>query len=680
MNSDNNTTLQRYAELMIEKIKQVNADDWKKPWFTPQFKGFPQNLSGRAYNNFNKALLYFVCDKYKYQTPVFTTFNQAKNENIFILKGSRSFPVMFYDLKIVDKVTGQSITRDNYNNLSKLEQKRYNVIPIQKYYNVFNLDQTNFCDKYPEKWANLKKQFSIDSTLSNDNYKNHLLDKAIENKTWICPIELKMQSEAFYSPSEDLIILPKKEQFYKGKEFYYTVLHEMAHSTGHPERLKRQGGMFGSPQYAKEELIAELSSAVAGRDMGMDVFPREENAQYLKDWLTGITNDPKYIMGILNDVNKAVTMIEEGIGVDKENVSEKQGIVISCFSEDEYLALKGYGSPFYSEPAMHKGKQKTAHQQEQLLNINLQRSNKYVSERNALKEEYRKKIASGELRQPTRVERIIKAANGHPDLESTQAARRLALTHGISWRSEKNNLPAIYQYYYDSNQQLHAKYYQEGTTYDRFVWKNEDKYILCTGSRSGGDYVEHILPPEEINEIQKISSVDFQSSDSIKEQYTTNLDFSESYSKLNVITERFSQLGHTKIVQSLQEHKQPIEDFFKNREIKYSIENIPITSNAGKELTGDIIIQKQDNKKICNIENLSIRDFYTNRIDPLNSGNIDFSMQSQESITQLLSGQKVKMTNKSGTSSLVRLNKTITGWGISAAKQTFNEASSSAEI
>lgn len=134
-----NPALEKYAELMIEKMKEVHSSNWTKPWFTSRFKGFPQNLTGRSYNNQNKVLLYFICDKYKYKTPIFVTFNQARNEKIQVLKGAKAFPISYYDLIIKDKITGKRITREFYKDLSHAEQEKYKVIPFLKYYNVFNL-------------------------------------------------------------------------------------------------------------------------------------------------------------------------------------------------------------------------------------------------------------------------------------------------------------------------------------------------------------------------------------------------------------------------------------------------------------------------------------------------------------------------------------------------------------
>lgn len=514
MSNQVNPALEKYANLMIEKMKEVEASDWHKPWFSQQFRGLPQNLSGRTYNNLNKAMLYFLCEKYNYQTPVFLTFAQAQKENVLIIKGQSSFPVSYYELNIKNLTTGERVTKEFYNSLSKTEQKKYKVIPFLRYFNVFNLDQTNFAEKYPEKWEIIKKQFCINEAII-DGYRNQLIDQTIEKQTWVCPIELKEQNHAFYSPGTDSITLPTMKQFPNGKEFYYTALHEMAHSTGHPERLSRKFGYQGTLLYAHEELIAELSSAVTGRDLGLAVLPRKENAQYLKGWLSEITNDSKYILNILQDVNKAVTMIEEGIGLNAEQNNSQEAIIspTPVMTEDEYLASKGYRDSFYSESAL-----KGICQQEKSLNFNIERSKKYLTERAAIKKEYQSLLDRGEIRQPTRVEQIIKAANEHPDLESTQAARRIALAEGISWQPERSNLPVICQYYYDTRQQLRAKFFQEGHMYDHLVWHDKGKYILCTGSRATGNYTEHILPPEEILQINKLngnmSQVELQSSGS----------------------------------------------------------------------------------------------------------------------------------------------------------------------
>lgn len=150
---------QQFANLMIEKIQQVE-DNWQKPWITIAANTrnfFPQNLTGRRYAGGNAFLLLFLCEKFQYQTPVFMTFNQAKEAGISVLKGSKSFPVYYFLFYVYHKETRKKITFEEYKVLSREQQQEYNVIPTYKYYSVFNLDQTNFSDVRPEEWEALRR-------------------------------------------------------------------------------------------------------------------------------------------------------------------------------------------------------------------------------------------------------------------------------------------------------------------------------------------------------------------------------------------------------------------------------------------------------------------------------------------------------------------------------------------
>lgn len=313
----NEQALERFAELMIGKIKEVEISDWKKPWFTGTATGVPQNLGGRPYSNQNKWLLYALMDMCGYRTPVFLTFNQAKQEGLMIAKGSKAFPVVFYDMYVKHRDTGERIDYARYKLLPLEEQARYKVVPIQKSYPVFNLDQTDYAEKYPDKWGQLQARFAAPSSFEGgDTYRHPSLDYAIRENHWICPIELQYQDRAFFRPSENKIVLPLPGQFRDSKEFYMTALHEMAHSTG--PGLERKSGFFGTPDYAREELVAEFSSAVVAKDLGLFMYPRKENAAYLKSWLSVLSDNPKEIVSILGDVGKACQIMETTLEANYE--------------------------------------------------------------------------------------------------------------------------------------------------------------------------------------------------------------------------------------------------------------------------------------------------------------------------------------------------------------------------
>ena len=318
-----NNSLQVYADLMIEKIKEVEASDWTTPWFTPGRSFPPESLTGRRYNNFNSFFLNIITDKYKYKTPVFTTFQSAVNEKFRILKGSKGYPITYYSNIVKNKETGEQIDWNDYKKLDKNEQLSYKVNSYLKHYTVFNLDQSNYAEVYPEKFDELCNKFTME--VEHDGYIAPLLYNVVNENKWLCPVILEQQDSAYYRTDKDEIHLPLPEQFKQGKEFYYTALHEMAHSTGHPTRLNRKiQNSFGSRDYAREELIAELTSAVMAKNLGMESAPRKENAQYLKGWLEAVQSDDgvRYITTILGEVSKATSMIEEQL--DKVNAAHSE--------------------------------------------------------------------------------------------------------------------------------------------------------------------------------------------------------------------------------------------------------------------------------------------------------------------------------------------------------------------
>lgn len=312
MDTASDKALQRFAELMIEKIKQVE-DNWQKPWFGIKGGGLPQNIEGRTYNGVNSFMLFLLSEKEQYSLPVYMTFMQAKDSGLNILKGEKSFPVIYWNFSVRDK-NGKKIPFDVYKNLDKNEQQEYKVTPFLKTYNVFNVQQTNLQETKPEKWEALKEQFKIPAIKDEQGMLTvPLIDAMVREQQWIFPIYSKEGNSAYHARGEDNhIVVPLKGQFKDGENFYSTLLHEMAHSTGEPEHLNREKGViFGDKQYAKEELVAELTSATVGQSLGISTYIREENAMYLKNWLGALKEDPKFIYNILADVGKASNMIQE---------------------------------------------------------------------------------------------------------------------------------------------------------------------------------------------------------------------------------------------------------------------------------------------------------------------------------------------------------------------------------
>lgn len=309
IDSANDKALQKFAELMVEKIEEI-SDDYKTPWFSSVGHGLPQNLEGRVYNGINSFMLFLLQELKHFQTPVYMTFLQAKEQGVMINKGASAFPVLYWNFLIKDD-DGKKITMNEYKSLSEEERQNYTVHPYTKVYPVFNVDQTNFAEIHPEKWKELQRQYNIPELKDEQGmFCSPELDYMLKHDKWLCPIVSSFSDRAFFRPSEDKIYIPLKGQFFTGESFYSTLLHEMAHSTGIESRLGREmKNVFGDPKYAKEELVAELTAAVSCQSLGIVSGIQEDNAKYLKNWLGAIKKEPKFLFSVLADVGKASTMI-----------------------------------------------------------------------------------------------------------------------------------------------------------------------------------------------------------------------------------------------------------------------------------------------------------------------------------------------------------------------------------
>lgn len=335
--------LDLFAEMMIEKIESIN-EDWRKPWFTEGALQWPRNLSGREYNGMNAFMLMLHCEKEGYKIPRFCTFDCVQRMNkpgkdgqelprVSVLRGEKSFPVMLTTFTCIHKETKEKIKYDDYKNLSEDEKKEYNVYPRMQVFRVFNVQQTNLREARPELWEKLEKENGRPEVKAGEQFDFEPVDRMISENLWICPIRPMHQDSAYYSITKNEIIVPEKRQFKDGEAFYGTLFHEMTHSTGAKGVLDRlEPTAFGSKEYAREELVAELGSALVSQRYGMTKHIKEDSCAYLKSWLDSLKESPQFIKTTLMDVKKASSLITQKVdriarGLDEDNTERKRNEV-----------------------------------------------------------------------------------------------------------------------------------------------------------------------------------------------------------------------------------------------------------------------------------------------------------------------------------------------------------------
>lgn len=334
-----NSALQMFADMIIDRMEVIEASNWKQGWTDGEAMiGLPQNVTGRVYTGSNAFLCQLHSMKNNYKVPVYLTFPQLKDLGAFPKKGEKSIPIFKWGFSIHNRETGEKATLEEYDSIPKEERdKKYKVIPYLKIFNEWNIDQTNLEEVNKEKYDALLSKFEA-KEIKDDNgmYSNAAIDQMLASQSWVCSIEYTQQNpSALYNKSKDVIIVPRKDQFnisdtpeeiYKdGEEYYSSLIHEMAHSTGHESRLNRLSpdGKFGGEEYAKEELVAELTAAMVGSALGFDSRIRDNNTAYLKSWMSALKKEPKFLLSVMSDVNKASAMVIEHIDEERVKLGEK---------------------------------------------------------------------------------------------------------------------------------------------------------------------------------------------------------------------------------------------------------------------------------------------------------------------------------------------------------------------
>lgn len=256
---------------------------WNRPWID---YGSPINMvSKKHYRGINVWLLTAL----GYSSPFFVSYKQASQLGGKVKKGEKGCPVIFWKpIKFDKDKAGNPITDADGNPTTK-------TVWLLRYYTVFNVEQ---CEGFEDKIPELKKR------------EFHPVEdaEAIIANMPNRPAINYGGNKAAYSPSLDSVMMPKKEQFKSDNEYYSTIFHELVHSTGHSSRLNRNEVMdlnfFGSHEYSKEELTAEMGAVFLCNEVGIE-STLDNSLSYLKSWLEKLQDDTKLLIVASGKAQKA---------------------------------------------------------------------------------------------------------------------------------------------------------------------------------------------------------------------------------------------------------------------------------------------------------------------------------------------------------------------------------------
>lgn len=236
---------------------------WRKTWNAGS--NMPKNIcSKKNYRGVNVFLLACM----PFSSPYWMTFKQCQDKGGHVIKGSKSTPVIFFQW--LDKKETEAT--DTYNG----------KIPMLRFYNVFNWEQTEGITAPPT------------TEIVNTFTPIELAEQIITGM----PLRPEIKhggNRASYSPMLDYVKMPVPTSFEKPEEYYSTCFHELSHATGHESRVGRKGvtetSYFGSHEYSKEELVAEMSASFLSAHAGIENTTIENSAAYISGWLRSLKND-----------------------------------------------------------------------------------------------------------------------------------------------------------------------------------------------------------------------------------------------------------------------------------------------------------------------------------------------------------------------------------------------------
>lgn len=322
--------LNRMREEMINSFIDCLKKDtipWHRSWSATER---PYNaVTNTAYHGANSLWLSYNQFAREFDDPRWCTFKQAQTQGWKIKPGSKGTRVEFWSL--YDTEEKRKLTQREAKQLSDeltLEDFKNRVKPISNVYTVFNGEQIDGIPKYEEKTYELNTEELLqkrDTLLKNMN-----VDFS------------EGGDKAFYNPSRDRITLPEMNRFETEYDYMATLLHEAGHATGHISRLNRDmTGVFGSPEYAREELRAEIASAFAAQVVGIDYQQNqymENHEAYVQDWISVLENSPNELFAAIKDAEKISDyLIEKGeFGLEKPEMSKDASFIKSM---DTYVAL-----------------------------------------------------------------------------------------------------------------------------------------------------------------------------------------------------------------------------------------------------------------------------------------------------------------------------------------------------
>ena len=296
-------TKEELDNMYIDSLKEGKIP-WRERWVSSLNVN---GISDKEYKGINQLLLSYVTYKEQYNDNRWFTYYQIK-QKAYELKDAKGkgIPVEFYS--VYDIKNKKKVDFADYERLvnERPETKvNYRLICNTSYvFNASLIEGVPEQDKYP-----------YDKSIPANNFVKKIISKLGVKYS-------ERGNEAFYSPTTDEIVLPESKKFYDEYSYYATQLHEISHSTGSKDRLNRNIDFKDKKSYAREELVAEISSSFLMAKLG--IVPESEDynnhKSYIQSWISILEDKPNELFKAINESNKVYDYINDLVKVKNKEI------------------------------------------------------------------------------------------------------------------------------------------------------------------------------------------------------------------------------------------------------------------------------------------------------------------------------------------------------------------------
>lgn len=318
---------ERHVNLLVDALEKArgNGGVWLNPEGHPRPKMYPNSVN---VSPFNALVMALHTDAYSYKTPLYLSFNTAKEQNLAVMKGQKGVPFIWYnwDTFVNQENPENKISRETYKALPESVRENYKAVQKREVRTVFNLDQTTFPHKEKEEYARLQEEFGGRDLKDKDvngvkEQVSHFLFTMRENL-----VKVRHDGEnpqAQYDPKTDTVTIPNAKCYGRYEDFAQDAIRQIMLATGYEQRLARVSRP--TPEAIRQEaLISELAAGIKMAELGLPARISRENLEHIDYWKQELQENPCLIDILERDVNKSLDIVSRAERGEKIEYASKE--------------------------------------------------------------------------------------------------------------------------------------------------------------------------------------------------------------------------------------------------------------------------------------------------------------------------------------------------------------------